>query len=132
MNQPRRNDNQHFGRRRSRSRDRPGSSCYYHQRFGEKARKCGSPCSYQQSTPSPSENEEARCDAMTKYSTSGRELLAAYFAVRHFRYMLEGAVFTIYTDHKPLAHAFHAKPVRHSPREARHLLKPSSRRTYDT
>ena len=35
--------------------------------------------------------------------------------------MLEGAVFTIYTDHKPLAHAFHAKPGRHSPREARHL-----------
>ena len=59
--------------------------------------------------------------AETKYSTFGRELLAAYSAIRHFRYMLEGAVFTIYTDHKPLAHAFHAKPGRHSPREARHL-----------
>ena len=59
-NQPRRNDNQHFCRRRSRCRDRPGSYCYYHQRFGEKARKCESPCSYQQSTPSPSGNDEAR------------------------------------------------------------------------
>ncbi len=59
--------------------------------------------------------------AETKYSTFGRELLAAYSAIRHFRYMLEGAVFTIYTDHKPLAHAFHAKRGRHSPREARHL-----------
>ena len=59
-NQPQRNDNQHFGRRRSRSRNQPGSNCYYHQRFGEKARKCESPCSYQQSTPSPSGNEEAR------------------------------------------------------------------------
>ena len=59
--------------------------------------------------------------AETKYSTFGRELLAAYSAIRHFRYMLEGAVFTIYTDHKPLAHAFHAKHGRHSPREARHL-----------
>ena len=58
--QPRRNDNQHFGRRRSRSRDRPSSYCYYHQRFGEKARKCESPCSYQQSVPSPSGNKEAR------------------------------------------------------------------------
>ena len=59
-NQPRENDNKLFGRRRSRSRDRPGSYCYYHRRFGEKARKCETPCSYQQSTPSPSGNEEAR------------------------------------------------------------------------
>ena len=49
----------------------------------------------------------------TKYSAFGRELQAAYSAVRHFRYMLEGAVFTMYTNHKPLAHTFHAKSGRH-------------------
>ena len=58
--QPRRNYNQHFGRRCSRSRDRPSSYCYYHQRFGDKARKCESPCSYKQSPPSPPGNEKAR------------------------------------------------------------------------
>ena len=62
-----------------------------------------------------------RQHAETKYSTFGRKQLAAYSAIRHFRYMLERAVFTTYTDHKTLEHPFHAKPGRHSPREARHL-----------
>ena len=59
--------------------------------------------------------------AESKYSTFGRELLAAYLTVKHFRHMLEGSVFSIYTDHKPLVYAFSAKPDRHSPREIRHL-----------
>ena len=59
--------------------------------------------------------------AETKYSTFGRELLAAYLGIKHFRHMLEGRTFTIYTDHKPLTHALRSKPDRHSPREIRHL-----------
>ena len=38
----------------------------------------------------------------TKYSTFGRELLAAYLSVKHFRHLLEGRTFTLFTDHKPL------------------------------
>ncbi|KER23481.1 hypothetical protein T265_08645 [Opisthorchis viverrini] len=59
--------------------------------------------------------------AQTRYSTFGRELLAIYLAIRHFRHLLEGRSFTIQTDHKPLTYAFNAKPDRYSPREIRHL-----------
>ena len=38
-----------------------------------------------------------------------RELLAVYEAVQHFRHILEGYPFKIYTDHKPLIHAFTLK-----------------------
>lgn len=41
-----------------------------------------------------------------KYSTYDRELLAVYLAIRYFRYMIEGRQLVIYTDHKPLTHAF--------------------------
>jgi RNase H-like domain found in reverse transcriptase len=43
--------------------------------------------------------------AQVKYSAFDHELLAAYLAVRHFRYSLEGRQFTLYTDHKPLTFA---------------------------
>ena len=59
--------------------------------------------------------------AEEKYSTFGRELLAIYLAVRHFRYQLEGRPFTIYTDHKPLTFALKTRSDRFSPREQRHL-----------
>jgi cytoskeleton-associated protein 5 len=36
--------------------------------------------------------------AQHKYSAFDRELLAAYLAVRHFRFQLEGRQFTIFTD----------------------------------
>jgi RNase H-like domain found in reverse transcriptase len=35
------------------------------------------------------------------YSTFDRELLAAFLAVKHFRFQLEGRSFRLYTDHKP-------------------------------
>ncbi|CAH8493846.1 unnamed protein product [Dicrocoelium dendriticum] len=41
--------------------------------------------------------------AQTRYSTFGRELLAIYLAIKHFRHLLEGRSFTILTDHKPFA-----------------------------
>lgn len=59
--------------------------------------------------------------AEAKYSTFGRELLAAYLAVRHYRFFLEGRSFTIITDHKPLTFAFRSASSRYSPRETRHL-----------
>ena len=59
--------------------------------------------------------------AETRYSTFGRELLAIYLAIRHFRHFLEGRDFCVFTDHKPLTFALNSRPDRHSPREARHL-----------
>jgi len=59
--------------------------------------------------------------AEAKYSTFDRELLAAYATIRHFRFMLEGRQFQLFTDHKPLVAAM----VRISPpwsgRQQRHL-----------
>jgi hypothetical protein len=43
--------------------------------------------------------------AQHKYSAFDRELLAAYLAVRHFCFLLEGGQFSIQTDHKPLNYA---------------------------
>ena len=63
-----------------------------------------------------------RLDAtQSRYSTFSRELLAIYLAVKHFRHMVEGIPFTIYTDHKPLTKAMNAKHDKYSPRELRHL-----------
>lgn len=55
------------------------------------------------------------------YSTYDRELLAAYLGVKHFRHLLEGRPFALYTDHKPLIFAFNQKQDKASPRQARHL-----------
>jgi hypothetical protein len=43
--------------------------------------------------------------ARMRYSAFDRELFACVAGIRHFRYMLEGRSFTIYTDHKPLTFA---------------------------
>lgn len=59
--------------------------------------------------------------AQTNWSAYDRELLAAYLAVKKFRYLLEGRTFTLYTDHKPLMYAFRQKPDKASPRQFRHL-----------
>ena len=56
-----------------------------------------------------------------QYSTFDRELLAVYLSIKHFRYFLEGRIFHVITDHKPLTFAFNASPDRHSPRQCRHL-----------
>jgi hypothetical protein len=40
-----------------------------------------------------------------RYSTFDRELLAAFSAVKHFRFFLEGRPFTHFSDHKPLISA---------------------------
>uniref|UniRef100_A0A5S6Q225 RNA-directed DNA polymerase n=1 Tax=Trichuris muris TaxID=70415 RepID=A0A5S6Q225_TRIMR len=56
-----------------------------------------------------------------KYSAFGRELLAVYWAVRHFRHLLEGRQFAILTDHKPLVQAIQRGSGTHNPREVRQL-----------
>ena len=56
-----------------------------------------------------------------KYSAFDRELLAAYLSIRHFRFMLEGRDFFLFTNHKPLTSAlFRSSPPR-SARQQRHL-----------
>ncbi|CAH8621403.1 unnamed protein product [Schistosoma margrebowiei] len=57
----------------------------------------------------------------TRYSAFGRELLAAYCAIKHFRHAVEGRQFILFTDHKPLTYALHTKSDRYSPRKCRHL-----------
>ncbi len=59
--------------------------------------------------------------AQCRYSTFSRELLAIYAAIKHFRHLLEGRNFTVFTDHKPLTFALKTNPDRHSPRELRQL-----------
>jgi hypothetical protein len=59
--------------------------------------------------------------AEKKYSAFDRELLAAYLAVRHFRFLLEAKEFFILTDHKPLTYALHRVSEPWSARQQRHL-----------
>jgi hypothetical protein len=59
--------------------------------------------------------------AQVRYSTFDRELLAAYSAVRHFRFLLEGRKFRILTDHKPLVAAMTRVTPPWSGRQQRHL-----------
>nr|VZI36150.1 unnamed protein product [Spirometra erinaceieuropaei] len=59
--------------------------------------------------------------AETLYSVFGREILAVYLSIRHFRHFLDCREFVVLTDHKPLVFALKASPDRYSPREIRHL-----------
>ena len=55
-----------------------------------------------------------------KYSAFDRELLGVFLAIRHFRHLLEGRCFIIWTDHKPLCSALSSSAEK-SPRQTRHL-----------
>ncbi len=46
----------------------------------------------------------------------GRELLAAYLSVKHFRHYAEAGKFVVYTDHKPLIHALLSHSDKYSER----------------
>ena len=59
--------------------------------------------------------------AETRYSTFDRELLAVYLGIKHFRHFLEGQLFHVLTDHKPLTYALNSRSDRYSPRQARQL-----------
>ena len=56
-----------------------------------------------------------------KYSTFDRELLAAHQAIRHFRCLLEGRPFQLWTDHKPLVAALGRVTQPWTPRQQRQL-----------
>ena len=57
----------------------------------------------------------------SKYSAFDRELLAAYSAIRHFRFFLEAREFTLFTDHKPLTLALFCSSLPWSARQTHHL-----------
>ncbi|GFR76345.1 Pol polyprotein [Elysia marginata] len=59
-------------------------------------------------------------DSEKKYSAFDRELLASYSAIKHFSHFLEGRLFTLYTDHKPLTFALTSQTDGY-PRQTRHL-----------
>jgi transposase InsO family protein len=59
--------------------------------------------------------------AQVKYSAFDRELLACVSSIRHFRYLLEGRPFIIFTDHKPLTFAVGRTTEAWTARQARHL-----------
>ena len=54
-------------------------------------------------------------------STYDRELHAVHEAIRHFRHIFEGRHVTIFTDHKPLVHAFKQRPEKATPWQFRRL-----------
>ena len=56
----------------------------------------------------------------TKYSTLDRELLACVAAITHFWCLVEGRVFTLYTDHKPLTYLLSKRADAWSARQQRH------------
>ena len=51
------------------------------------------------------------------YSAFDRELYAAFAAIRHFRYQLEGRRFQLWTDHKPLIFALKKVDEAWTPRQ---------------
>ena len=56
--------------------------------------------------------------AQTRYSTFDHKLLAIYLSIKDF---LEGQVFRVMTDHKPLIFPFNARPDRHTTRQCQQL-----------
>jgi len=50
--------------------------------------------------------------AQRKYSPYDRELLTIYTVIKHFRHMLEGRQFAVYTNHKPLIYVFNKNNYR--------------------
>lgn len=60
-------------------------------------------------------------EAQVKYSTYDRELLSIFLAIKHFKIFIEGRIFTIFTDHKPITFALRQNLDKASPRERRQL-----------
>ncbi|KRZ87482.1 Transposon Tf2-9 polyprotein [Trichinella sp. T8] len=72
-------------------------------------------------TTQPHCNNDTKGPREMRYSAFGRELLAIYLAIRHFRHWLEGRQFTVLTDHKPIVQAVQRGTGSHNPREVRQL-----------
>jgi hypothetical protein len=56
-----------------------------------------------------------------KYSAFDRELFACYAGIRHFKYMLDGRRFSIFTLHKPLTYALSRVSEPWTARQSRQL-----------
>jgi len=56
-----------------------------------------------------------------RYSTFDRELLAAFLAVKHFHFLLEGRHVILFSDHKPLVAAISKEKTPFSSRQQRQL-----------
>ncbi len=56
-----------------------------------------------------------------RYTTFGRELIAAYLNVNHFRQYAEGSRLLIFTDHKPLISAMASHSLKYTEQEIRQL-----------
>ena len=56
----------------------------------------------------------------TRYSIFDRELLAAFLAIRHFRFLLGGREFQLWTDHKPFCSAISRVSQPRSARQQRY------------
>lgn len=73
------------------------------------------------SSPSPITFFSKKLSSAEKnYSAFDKELLAVYLAVKHLHHYIEGRIFSIYTDHKPLVGAISNNTDR-SPRQSLHL-----------
>jgi cleavage and polyadenylation specificity factor subunit 1 len=59
--------------------------------------------------------------AESRYSAFDRELLACVACIKHFRFLLEGRRWTLFTDHKPLTFALGKVSDPWTARQARHL-----------
>jgi hypothetical protein len=59
--------------------------------------------------------------AQTRWSAFDRELFACVEGIRHFRFILEGRAFTVFTDHKPLVGALARTSDPWTARQCRHL-----------
>lgn len=60
-------------------------------------------------------------DIKTQYSTFSRAVLAIYLVIKHFRHILEGKHFIIFTSHKPLTQAMHSNSQTYNTWEIRYL-----------
>ena len=60
-------------------------------------------------------------DAQVKWSAFDWELWACFAGIRHFRFILDGRSFTIFTDHKPLTYALSRTTDAWTPKQCRHL-----------
>jgi hypothetical protein len=71
--------------------------------------------------------------AQRRYSAFDRELLACSSGIQHFRHMLDGRPFAVYTNHKPLTFALSRATDAWTPCQGRHLsLLLNLRRTSGT
>lgn len=61
------------------------------------------------------------CGAQKWYCTYNRDLLAIYEAIKHFRHLLKGQIFKIFSDHKSLNYVFKQNSDKFPPRRTRQL-----------